>query len=400
MTTALKNPPAPPDRSPKQVARVLRERIRAGFYAAGEWLPAERSLTEDLHVHRRVVREAIVQLTEEGLLARRPNCRPIVQAGIRKTEPADVPPNPQFPSSRLVALVMWHGGSLEQGATAQQRIFWGINQALGVAGYHAVFLDLGREVGSEQANAASEAAHLRYALDHGFGGVVFYPYAYHSNRELIQEVSRAIPLILLDRMVPGVEADFVGIENRQAMFEATSHLIGLGHRRIAYVTRNEEIKTVQDRLQGYLHALRRAFREDAHEIVLSTPSVDGGAWPVFDTVFRLPPSERPTAVLCVNDYEAVRVTERLDRIGLCVPQDVSVVGFDDIIHTLPNGVGLTTVAQPFEEIGRLAAQTLLRRLQTPALEPAHRELPSRLIVRDSSGPARTTETTTSGELEN
>jgi len=289
----------------------------------------------------------------------------------------------QFPSSRLVALIMWHGGPGDDAGTAQQRIFWGMNQALGQAGYHGVFLDLGEEVGDEEQNAEREAMHLRYALDHGFGGILFYAYANNSNRELIQEVSRRMPLVLIDRMVPGVESDFVGSENRQSMFDATTHLIKLGHKRIAYVTKGDSINTVQERLLGYLTAVRADSSTSESEMVITAPAPDSTSWPVFDAVFRLPANERPTAVLCVNDDEAVRVARHLLELGLQVPEDVSLIGFDNIVRTLPSGVAFTTVGQPFEDIGKAATKLFLRRMTDPSALPIHIELPTAMIGRDS-----------------
>ncbi len=259
-----------------------------------------------------------------------------------------------------------------------------MNQTLEKAGYHAVFLNLGDQVGTEQENAVREAAHLRYILDQGFGGAIFYPYAYRSNRELIQQVSRHLPLCLIDRMLPGVQADFVGTENYQGMFDATTHLIRQGHRRIAYLTKSEPINPVQDRLQGYQHALNAAFYTDREELVLLAPSFNGDEWPLFDTVFRLPDGQRPTAAIGFNDYEAERTMRRLQELNLRVPHDVALVGFDDIVRMLPNGTGLTSVAQPFEDVGRTAAELFLRRLENPESEPVHIALPNHLVVRDSS----------------
>ena len=75
---------------------------------------------------------------------------------------------------------------------------------------------------------------------------------------------------------------------------------------------------------------------------------------------------------------------RLQKLGLTVPGDVALAGFDDIIPTLPNGVGLTTIAQPFEEIGKMAVSLLLRRMKEPSAPIATIELPARLVVRESS----------------
>ena len=375
----------------------LKEDIQAGRYSHGERLPSERELAEKMGVHRRVIRAAVAQLIQQGLLSRRPYCSPVVQASPGRSSsqlssqlssqslfPQSLPSTPKHSASRFVALIIWHGGPLERGRTVQQRIFWGMNQALEQAGYHAVFLNLGDEIGTEQENAQREAVHLRYILDQNFGGAVFYPYAYRSNRELIQQVSQRLPLCLIDRMLPGVEADFVGTENYQGMFDATTHLIQQGHRRIAYLTKSEAISPVQDRLQGYQQALYAAFRTDREERVLTAPSFNGDEWPLFDAVFGLPAGERPTAAIGFNDYEAERAMRRLQRLHLRVPHDVALVGFDDIVRVLPNGAGLTSVAQPFEDVGRTAADLFLRRIQHPGSAPVHIDLPNHLVIRDSS----------------
>ncbi|MEO7717131.1 MAG: substrate-binding domain-containing protein [Capsulimonas sp.] len=280
---------------------------------------------------------------------------------------------------------MWRGAGGASGS-AQQRIFWGLNQALGQAGYHCVLLDLGGSDGPERQTAEREAMHLRYALDSAFAGMIFYAYAYHDNSELIQEVAQRMPTVLIDRMVAGVDADFVGSQNRKAMFEATNYLIEQGHRRIAYLTRTEAINPVQDRLQGYLTAMHGAFGLNAQEIVLTAAPSDSHDWFVSDTIFRLPPEERPTAVLCVNDVEAMRLSERLEALGLSIPGDVSVIGFDNIIRALPDGLGLTTVAQSFEEIGKSAAKQFLRRVADPALPHTRIEIPTHLVIRESTLP--------------
>ena len=283
---------------------------------------------------------------------------------------------------------MWHGGGpLEHAGTSQQRIFWGMNQSLMKLGYHAVFLDLGDRIGSEEENATREAQHLRYIRDQGFGGALFYPYAYRQNSDLVREVSRSVPLVLLDRKIPGADLDFVGIENHGALFKTTRHLIAQGHRRIAHVTRCEPIQSVQDRVQGYCDAMRGADIADMTEMILHVPAHGGNndrAWTVVDAVFRLPKEQRPTAAVCFTDYMAVGLAGRLASLGLSTPGDVAMTGFDDIVPALPNGAGLTTVAQPYEEIGIAAVDLLMRRIKDGHSPPKSVELPAQLVVRASS----------------
>ncbi|BDI29947.1 hypothetical protein CCAX7_19980 [Capsulimonas corticalis] len=387
MTTILNHATSPAKVQMRDVESLIRERIESGKYEAGGRLPSERELCEELKVHRRVVRSAIQVLEREGLINRQPNCR----ATVRSLDTQDTPHPMQnlgskLQLSRFVALMMWHGNPQEEGGTGQQRIFWGMNQTLGQAGYHTVFLDLVEMIGTENEHADREATHLQYALDQGFGGIVFYCYSYYSNRDLLRKVARKIPLVLIDRDLPGVEADYVGVTNHRGMYEATNYLIGLGHKRIAYITRSEPVNTVQDRLQGYLAALRETFDPGYYEMVLAVPSTEGGAWPAFDAILQAPPEKRPTALVCVNDYEAVFVAGRLTEAGIRVPEDISVIGCDNIITKLPNGVGLTTTAQPFEEIGAEAAKLFLRRAGERKSDIAQVECPTRLILRDSCRP--------------
>ena len=390
------SPPASRTRASERVAGILSDRIRSGVYRAGDLLPTERTLAADLRVHRRSVQTAIAQLVQDGLVSQRPNCRPTVappppetkeEKGRGATEHAGRRASSPISASNLVALIMWHGGGpLEHAGTSQQRIFWGMNQALTKFGYHAVFLDVGNRVGVlEEEDAAREAAHLRYVRDQKFGGVVFYPYAYRHNHDLVREVSQSVPLVLLDRRVPGADVDFLGIENHGPMTEITRYLLAQGHRRIAHVTRIEPIHTVQDRIYGYLDAMRAADAPDMVEMLLNVPPYDEDrAWSVVDAVFRLPKDQRPTAAICFNDYMADSLAARLKHLGLSVPQDVALTGFDNIIPALPDGTGLTTAAQPYEQIGITAVDLLMRRIKAPLSPPQSVELPVRLIVRASS----------------
>ena len=388
-------------RTSERVAGILSDRIRSGLYRAGDPLPTERTLAADLGVHRRSVRTAIDHLVRDGLVSQRPNCRPTVGTSSptaggeparrtteRTTERVGRRLTSRISTSNLIALLMWHGGGpLEHAGTSQQRIFWGMNQSLTKLGYHAVFLDLGERIGSEEENATREAAHLRYIHNQGFGGALFYPYAYRQNSDLVREVSRSVPLVLLDRKIPGVDVDFVGVENRGALSEITRHLIAEGHRRIAHVTRSEPIQSVQDRVQGYLDAMRSVNGADTAEMILHVPPYgddNDRSWTVVDAVFRLPKENRPTAAVCFTDYMAVGLAQRLEYLGLSTPGDVALTGFDNIVTALPNGMGLTTAAQPYEEIGIQAVELLMRRIKDRHAPPKSVELPVRLIVRASS----------------
>lgn len=361
---------------------VLRERIETGFYPPRQWLPAERTLATDLGVHRGAVRIAIDRLAAAGLIQRNARCRPVV-SGIGREPGGDLKRRPAARplASRFVALIMGHRG-FEQGASVEQRIFWGMNEVLTREGCHGTFLDLGDEDASDEENAKRESELLRYAIDGGFGGVAILPRSYRSNRAVLQEAARVRPLVLVDHMVAGVETDHAGVDNMGAMKALTNYVVGQGHRRIAYITSTTPINTVQDRLEGYRAAMRHAgltplvlFAGNEHDTEH------------LDFHWLLPDGQRATAILCMNDWLATIVYRRLVAMGLSVPGDISLAGFDNVVHTLPNGVGLTTVAQPYEEIGRSLARLLLARMASSGSLPRHVELPASVVPRESVVPA-------------
>jgi DNA-binding LacI/PurR family transcriptional regulator len=361
------------------VASELRRRIASGEYRDGEWLPTERELSDSLGVHRRSVRAAIEELATDGLIVVKPRCRPVVREG---ASTASAKSRKSYPStagntSRLVALLM-SSFRFKEGPTAQELIFWGMNRALGEAGYHSVFLNITEGNPSFEQIGDREAQHLQYALDNGFAGIVFYPNAYDRNRQLLIDVAQHMPVVMIDRAATGVEADFVGIDNHRAMYEATRFMIDAGHRHILYVTGSEAIGPVVERLNGH----RKALEPDMPETIIIGTGLDR-PWPAFEALFRLPVGDRPTAVLCVNDVEASFVATRLTALGFDIPGDVSVIGFDNVVDLLPGGVGLTTVDQPYEQIGESAAQTLLLRLRDPSSPLTTVRIPARLVVRDS-----------------
>jgi len=379
-------PARPPDEKTSSIDRVveiLSERIHLGTYAIGDTLPTERILSDELQVHRRVIRSAIDRLIADGLIVRRPNCRPVVGKA-RKSPPSAASETPgRISSSRLIALIAWQGGGPHESTGASQhRIFWGMNQALQGTGYHAVFLDIGPPVSD---TARHEADQLKYIVEKGFGGAVFYPYDYNSNRALLAAVSRKVPIVMIDRMIEGVDLDFVGVQNYNAMVDVVTFLINKGHRRIAYLTCWEPIRSVQDRIRAYIDTIKRAGDLNIVETILTVPPYTrDGVWGVVDALFRRPPAQRPTAAACFSDFPAVDLAERLKRLGLRVPQDVAITGFDNVVRTLPDGTGLTTIAQPFEQIGRVAVDLLLRRIKKPSAPTTSIELPGKLIVRSSS----------------
>ncbi|MEO7714652.1 MAG: substrate-binding domain-containing protein [Capsulimonas sp.] len=369
--------------SPNNVNALLLDYIQSGRYRRGDRLPSIRVLSEELNVAQEAIRAAIAEMTLEGFLDRRPHCRAVVGE-------AKAPPNgsetlsmaPAWDPARVIALVMWRWDAGELARSAQRRVFLGMDEALQGSGRHGICIDIGHNLEPGPKSPESEEDHLRYAFRQGFGGVVYYPQNCRIP-QWISETPKHMPLVLLNRTTPGVQSDFIGSDFREATRQAAWRLIHQGHQRIAFVTSGEYTHTEQERIRGYRQALLEAFSTEAYEMVLSPPPNYANVWAMLDATVRQPLGRRPTAMICAGGQEADRVARHLAMLGLQAPQDVSLIALDDILQTLPNGVGLTTVAQSFEEIGRAAAKLILRRHEHPTIALTHVVLPTRLIERDS-----------------
>jgi DNA-binding LacI/PurR family transcriptional regulator len=203
-------------------------------------------------------------------------------------------------------------------------------------------------------------------------------------------VGRGVPaVVLLDRS-PDAAIPAIRVDVEDGAYTATRHLLGLGHQRVAHLALErpgpiEEDESSQgDRYRGYVRALREAGIEPAAAWLVRGPdTLAGGARMVAELLER--PGPRPTAALVYNDLTAFGALHGLREAGLRVPEDMAVVGTDGIEHGRYTAPPLTTVAHPAEELGRLGIETLFALLAGGAPPEQERMLPTRLVVRRSSG---------------
>jgi DNA-binding LacI/PurR family transcriptional regulator len=197
-----------------------------------------------------------------------------------------------------------------------------------------------------------------------------------------------LPLVFVDRDPPAAfDADYVGTDNIGSACAVATHLMDLGHTRIAHITNSDTASTVVERLAGFKRALHKAGLASCPEhIVKEAPACDDWqamrralASTLFDSLHP------PTALFCLNDRIAHGWIQVLREMGLRVPEDVSVAGFDGIDHWGKRNEFLTTAIQPFEDIGARAVGLLARRRQ-PQQPTAFRQvlLEAPLAVRNST----------------
>jgi LacI family repressor for deo operon, udp, cdd, tsx, nupC, and nupG len=255
-------------------------------------------------------------------------------------------------------------------------------QALYEAGMDALLYNLGGREQNRRKLFQTDALHKRV------DGVVLVATPLH-DEDLSVVAGLNLPVVTVSSGTPVPGWPSIRIDDMAAARTATAHLLGLGHTRVAHLTGGgvyDELaySTHLERRKGYLDALHNAgLMPDPALDVLADVTVAGGDRAARELLRR---GEPPTAIFADSDEMAMGAMRVLRAAGLRVPDDVSVIGIDD--HDLAVALGLTTVAQPAAEQGRRAASTLLQMLLGHPAQGQLALLPTRLVVRGSTGPPR------------
>ncbi|WP_188195326.1 LacI family DNA-binding transcriptional regulator [Nonomuraea sp. SYSU D8015] len=199
--------------------------------------------------------------------------------------------------------------------------------------------------------------------------------------------ARDIPLVLLDPSGdPGHRLPSVGASNWSGGLSATRYLLDLGHRRIAIVTGPDFALSSRARLDGYRAALDRAGVPIDPELICEGDFLAGGGLAQAHRLLRLP--DRPTAIFAANDEQAMGVYQAAYDLGLRIPDDLSVIGFDDLPAIRRAIPPLTTIRQPLTEMAAAAATMLVTLARGEPLQQSRLELGTDLVIRGSTAPPK------------
>ncbi|AZR73753.1 LacI family transcriptional regulator [Anoxybacter fermentans] len=206
-----------------------------------------------------------------------------------------------------------------------------------------------------------------------------------SNKEELDKLEEEnFPVVQIDRKIPGSIFPTVTIDNILSAYNATKYLIELGHKYLAHITGNLGTKTGQDRLEGFKQALKEFNLDYKDEYILEGDYSKESGYKQMKTL--LTQKKRPTAVFAANDLMAIGAYEAIFDYGLKIPEDISIIGHDDIDIASIIRPGLTTMTQPKYKLGQIAAEMLIKRIE--GLESDNQQevvLNTELIVRDSTG---------------
>lgn len=360
----------------ESVAHRLIRAIESGEWPAGSRIPAERDLSEQFGVSRPTLRRAIKLLSERGFLICAENCRPRV-AGVGTAHPVQTERE-----YHVFVLLFTHIADL-----ASAPMLRGI-QRVRLPGFGKTVV-VSSGAGPWVSAIDFERKQLEaIAQDPLAKGVILWYVGGDSNRDALDAVRNAdVPMVFIDRRPPpGIVADHVGTDNRGSMRRLVRTMQDLGHRRIACISNGEPVSSVEDRLWGYRAAMRR--NADSPELVCEIgpdESMEEGTRRCISHLLET--DSRPTAILCTNDMVGSLAMRELKTLGIRVPDDVSVAGFDGWYRFAP-GMGLSSAAQSFEDIGEAAMELLVERISGPR-EPLIRHILFDAPLADSGsiGPA-------------
>jgi len=275
-------------------------------------------------------------------------------------------------SSRILAYLM-----LDAGNPFFTDVAKGVEDAARAAGL-SVFLCNSNE------DADREADYLDLLEQQRVQGVLITPIDQNSSR-LRKLSARGTPVVVVDRAIDDNEHCSVAVNDILGGELAIAHLLELGHDRIAYVGGPNTIGQVVDRRDGARRALRKAGKPPENLIELTT-----GALTVAEgrgagqRLAGLPAGRRPTAAFCANDLLALGLLQQCVSLGLRVPEDLAIVGYDDIEFAAAAAVPLTSVRQPRQLLGRTAAELLLDESSNPDHEHQRVTFTPELVVRTST----------------
>jgi len=373
--SAIKLAP-PPEPNPAQstakyrrVFEYLHGHIQSGALKAGDRLPSEAELGKLFDASRITVAKAVLDLQRMGLVTRRPGAGTHVLA-------------PHQAEGRTFGLLIPELGLTE--------IFEPICHGMMRSSFARPDALLWGNASTSVGETAREAEQMVSSfIRQQVAGVFFAPLEMSgdkdaANRKIARDLERAqIPVVLLDRCyMPYPERsahDLVGIDNRRAGYVAAAHLLQLGARRLVFLGEVNVAGTVDARITGFHEALRSfGVRVDKDPAWRGSPQDE-------TLVGRLLEEARPEGIVCANDLTAARVMQALIGMGVRIPEEVRIVGMDDVKYASLLPVPLTTIHQNCAGIGMVAMATMLERLEHPELPVRDVTVPTSLVVRRSCG---------------
>jgi DNA-binding LacI/PurR family transcriptional regulator len=354
-----------------QLVNELRHAILSGQLNPHDRLPGEYELVSQLGISRSTVQRAWQSAIEEGLIYR------IAAKGTYVADLEETNSRVKVVGCIVPEFRYTYDGNLLNGA----------EKTLRAQGYRLLFAQSERQIQLENAL-------IKSMCKEGVSGILLWPNAGHYEDRFAASGDCAVPIVLLDRPIPGTALPCVTSRSYNGGLSAMAHLLDLGHTRIEFAAWPplEELWPIHERHNAYVDAMQNAGLEPRPVITLGGQAEadsykrysEEGNEDVARLVEHLHRPDRPTAIFAMNDLVAMLVMRAAHQAELMVPRDLSIVGFDNLElaeHVIPS---LTTVAQNTTLIGAEAARRLLALIDGAPPQDMFTMLPTNLIIRKST----------------
>ena len=339
--------PVPSDRPKyRQIYDSLKEAIASGEYRAGQRLPTESELVNTFNTSRVTVNRALRELQLGGFINRRVGSGSYVCAATTEDYTFGLL-IPDLGRTEIFEPIC--RGMAEAQVGREQVLLWG------------------RSPGESQDIETQARELCQQWIAKKVSGVFFAPLELTGDKDRINEriaelfIASHIPVVLLDRdVVPYPERssyDLVGIDNRRAGYVVTSHLVGAGCKRLIFVGRHRSAPSCVARSVGFRDALQDAGIDYRPEFIQhqTDPSNE-------DQVRQIMSGLKPDGIVCSNDFTAAQLMRTLEQLSVNIPDDVKMVGFDDVKYASLLPVPLTTIHQPCADLGAAAIRAMVERV--------------------------------------
>ena len=357
-----------PSHKYRQIVEKLQDDIASGRYKPGKRLPSEAELVRRFGASRMTVFRAMHELQSLGLVTRRVGSGTYVSSNSNTDSHVFGLLIPELGQTEIFEAICQ--GMMEAQEASHCSLLWG----------NASPQEHEKEQVAEQL--------CQHYISRKVSGVFFAPVEFSANRfqsnhRIVAALDRArIPIVLLDRCLElypqRSKYDLVGIDNRRTGYLAAEHLIKAGAKRIAFFARPNSAPTVDARIAGYREALLLLPNGMKPDVVIG----DASDAKFVKSVVK---KHRSDAFVCANDLTAGNLMHTLMTLGLRIPEDIRIVGIDDVKYARLLPVPLTTLHQPCRDIGRIAIATMLGRIANPDLPPRDVLLGCNLVMRKSCG---------------